>query len=170
MNLEQEFKKLCNEILPKNIIINGVTYTLYSSMLLSGSTFRLSYLKFDGNSVDWNNTILPLMYSTENNIIIDNYQIMGSIVDNTIYKNNIEEIVRDYKFKLDNWDYEEIEEILSKDKKFHIELSNLLNKFDADIEFGINHKILANYLIGTLYNLKTLDYIKGLTEENKKDL
>lgn len=161
-NQEQEFRAKCKKCLPENIMVNGVKYKLSAKMLMSGKTFRISYGEFNGDTFNWDNKHLDLFYTICETISENKEYKKGELQDGTIYFTNLDDAISDCIKKLKEVRYEQVDEIVTRETEFNIELTSLLNRYSKENGSDTPDFILANYLIGCL---KTFNYAQNEREK-----
>jgi hypothetical protein len=153
MTLQEEIQCILRleKELPQMLLVNNVNYkVIITPLLFSG--FRISYGEFDGNQFNWKNNPIDLFYEIVDASRIEHYTEY-SIRSSSVYKTNIEDVITDCLDKLKEWHkdlYTELIEIIPEETKFYRELSELLSKYNKNIECNTPSIILAEYLINCL--------------------
>ena len=144
------FDDCFREFTPEFIMHEGIKYKFYACLLLSGKTVSVAYGEFDGNSYNWDKQLLSHHYCVCDAIPETPEYSESDLRDATIYVLNIEDAVNNFNEKLNNLDYEILEEIVIIDVEFRRELTSLLNRYSKENESNTPDFILANHLISCL--------------------
>lgn len=143
-------------------MVNGVKYKLSTEMLVGGNTFRISYFELNGNFLNFYNKHLDLFYTICEVIPEKRKYKQGELLDETNYLTNLDDAINDCIKKLNEIGYEKLDEIVTKETEFSIELTSLLNRYSKENESDTPDFILANYLIGCI---KTFNYSQNAREK-----
>lgn len=156
---ENNFISRCEDVLPKLLMVDGVNYKLYVKELLIGG-FRISYIEFDGNYMNYENMPIDLFYRIVGVIPpVREYNNDSDLLNSTIYKKETGDIIADCLDKLHEWHgglYAELGEIVPRETQFNRELSSLLNKYSMENNSNTPDFLLADYLIGCLHTFNTI--------------
>lgn len=148
---EIEFKESVKKCLPENILVGDIKYRLVAHGLMSGG-YRITYVKFNGDSFNWENKLIDLFYRIGKKQLPKEMVGITILSDNTIFAKNIDGIISHCILKLNERRYEELDEIITKETEFFRELTLLLNKYSKENINDTPDFILANYINRCLIN------------------
>lgn len=146
-NKEKEFKDYCAKHLPKYIEVEKQAYRRSKGFLLGMNIFQIHYFAYDGNFVDTQKVLFKGWYPVTKK---------GTTSDSPkVFTKN--QIVKDCKRHLEEFNYYVLGEVVTKDELFRRELTVLLNKYCKENKSDTPDFILADHLIQSLraFNIST---------------
>jgi len=142
------------EALPMYLLVEGIHYKRYITYLLNGGV-QIGYCEFDGMLFNWSNKGIHKQYEISDIIPIKEECLEDQLCDGTVYKFSIEEVILDFLESLKKWNENIFNEpvpteVLTKESKFHRDLTSLINKYSKENESNTPDFLLANYLVECL--------------------